>query len=405
MTTPAPDIKDLDNLDAASCDSGSFVANHVQNIPRSGIRDFFELVQGRPDVISLGVGEPDFSTPWHIREATIYALEQGKTSYTSNLGLLSLRKEISRYMAKHFAVEYNSDKEIIVTVGVSEAVDLALRALINPGDEVIYHQPCYVSYHPGIALAHGNPVPVPTTVDDHFALTADSLAKVITPQSKVLLLNFPSNPTGATLPRQEQEKIARLCSQHNLIVISDEIYAELTYEGQHTSIASLPGMKERTILLHGLSKAYAMTGYRIGFACAAPEIIEAMMRVHQYSMLCASIIAQEAAIEALANGQEAMLRMKESFYERRNFIVYHFNRIGLTCLKPQGAFYAFPDITKSGLSSKDFAHRLVDQENVAVVPGTAFGNEGEGFVRCSYATSMDLLQSAVERMERFMASL
>ncbi|MEM9446169.1 MAG: aminotransferase class I/II-fold pyridoxal phosphate-dependent enzyme [Verrucomicrobiota bacterium] len=386
-------------------DSESFIAEHIRNIPRSGIRDFFELVQGRQDIISLGIGEPDFVTPWHIREATIYALEQGKTSYTSNLGLLSLRKSISYYLEKNFQIRYQPENEIIITVGVSEAIDLALRAIINPGDEILYHQPCYVSYSPSILLARGVPIPVMTKPENDFSLKAEDIAPLITSKTKALLLNFPTNPTGAVLPKEEAQKIAKLCSENNILVISDEVYAELTYDGEHVSIASLPGMRERTIFLHGLSKAYAMTGFRLGYACASAPLVEAMMRVHQYSMLCASIMSQEAAIEALENGKTEMERMKSSYQERRNYIVHHFKRLGLTCFEPQGAFYVFPSIQSTGLSSHEFAHQLVNQENVAVVPGNAFGEGGEGFIRCSYATSMKLLEEAMHRIERFCKSM
>jgi len=275
------------------------IASHVRAIPRSGIRDFFEIVQGMKDVISLGVGEPDFVTPWHIREAAIYALETGRTSYTSNLGLLKLREAIAASLEKHFQLSYNPKNQILIAVGVSEAMDIAFRAVINPGDEVIYHEPCYVSYSPGVALAHGVAVPVSCKARNGFAVTAEAIEKVITPRSKALVLNFPTNPTGGTMTRQELQKIAEVVKRHNLLVITDEIYSELTFEGEHVSIAALPGMQERTIFLHGFSKAYAMTGFRIGYACGPVEIIEAMMRIHQYSMLCASIISQEAALEAI----------------------------------------------------------------------------------------------------------
>jgi aminotransferase len=380
-----------------------FLAGHVRDIPRSGIRDFFEIVQSMQNVISLGIGEPDFVTPWRIREAAIYALEKGRTGYTSNLGTPALRKEIARYVHQHFEVAYDPAREIIVTVGVSEAIDIALRSIINPGDEVIFHQPCYVSYHPSITLVHGVGVPVETRAEDGFALKAEQLARAITPRTKALMLNFPTNPTGAILPRSEQEKIARLCVEHDLVVLSDEIYSELTYEGKHSSIASLPGMKERTIFLHGFSKAFAMTGFRIGYACAPAALTEGMMRVHQYAMLCASIISQEAAVEALRNGESAMQQMREQYRLRRNFLVKAFNEMGLECLNPRGAFYLFPSIAGTGLESKDFSLRLLKEENVAVVPGTAFGTGGRGFIRCSYATAMDQIEIAAERIARFVA--
>jgi aminotransferase len=383
----------------------NFIASHVQAIPRSGIRDFFEIVQSMHDVISLGIGEPDFVTPWHIREAAIYALERGKTGYTSNLGLPRLRQSISRYVKKHYDIEYDPKTEILVAVGVSEAMDIALRAVINPGDEVIYHEPCYVSYNPSIALAHGVAVPVATSMAQEFSLKAEQIAEKITPKSKVLILNFPTNPTGAVLPLEELKKIAALCVKHDLLVITDEIYSELTYEGAHHSIAAIPGMKERTIFLHGFSKAFAMTGFRIGYACAPMALTEAMMRIHQYSMLCASIISQEAAIEALENGQPAMLEMKEHYHQRRNLIVTELKAMGLNCFQPNGAFYVFPDISKTGLHSREFAVRLLEEEKVAVVPGNAFGVSGEGFVRCSYATALDQIEIAMERMASFVKRL
>lgn len=382
------------------------ISRQVAAIPRSGIRDFFELVQGRDDVISLGVGEPDFATPWHIREAAIYSLEKGNTSYTSNLGLMSLRKAISGYVRSFFKVEYKAASEVLVTVGVSEAIDLALRALVNPGDEVIYHSPCYVSYLPSIALAYGVPVDVATKKEDGFALKAEMLEAAITPKTRVLMLNFPTNPTGAVTPPEELEKIAALCVKHDLIVLSDEIYSELRYDGVgHTSIASMPGMRERTILLHGFSKAFAMTGFRLGYACAPEPLIEAMMKIHQYAMLCAPITSQAAALEALENGHEAMVKMRESYHQRRDFLVGRLNEIGLQCHSPGGAFYVFPDISATGLTSKEFAMRLLESEDVAAVPGDAFGAAGQGFLRCCYATSFEELKTAMRRMERFVKSL
>ncbi len=380
---------------------GQSVAAHVQAIPPSGIRDFFELVQGMKEVISLGVGEPDFITPWHIREAAIYALEKGRTSYTSNLGLLRLREAIARSLADHFRVSYDPKREILVAVGVSEAMDIALRALINPGDEIIYHEPCYVSYSPSIALCHGVPVPVACTAEDGFAVSAPALERAVTPRTKAVVLNFPTNPTGGTMTRPQLERIAELIVRRNLIVITDEIYAELTFEGEHVSIASLPGMKDRTVFLHGFSKAYAMTGFRIGYACGPAEIIEAMMRIHQYSMLCASIISQEAALEAIQYGENDTFEMREQYRLRRNFIVKAFNEMGLKCHLPRGSFYAFPSIQATGLSSKEFAVRLLEEEKVACVPGSAFGPSGEGYLRCCFATALDQIEVAVERMERF----
>lgn len=380
----------------------SKIASLVQKIPRSGIRDFFEIVQSMDDVISLGIGEPDFVTPWHIREAAIYALEKGKTSYTSNLGAPRLRKAIADYIKKHFAVSYESKNEILVSVGVSEAIDLALRAILNPGEEVIYHEPSYVSYSPTITLAGGHSVSIATNANDGFMLRAEDLEKKITPRTKALLINFPTNPTGAVMPVDELQKIADLCIQHDLLVLTDEIYSELIYDGTtHTSIASLPGMKERTILLHGVSKAFAMTGWRIGFACGPSEIIEAMMKIHQYSILCAPIMCQEAAVEALTHGEKSVASMREEYQHRRNFIVHAFREHGLECALPLGAFYVFPNITSTGLTSKDFAMQLLHEKKVAVVPGTAFGECGEGFIRCSYATSMEHLKEAAEKIGDF----
>ncbi|MFC5049281.1 aminotransferase class I/II-fold pyridoxal phosphate-dependent enzyme [Rubritalea spongiae] len=382
------------------------IARQVGEVPRSGIRDFFELVQGRPDVISLGVGEPDFATPWNIREAAIYSLEKGNTSYTSNLGLLQLRKLISEYVGGFFKVDYEASNEVLITVGVSEAIDLALRALLNPGDEVIFHEPCYVSYSPSITMAYGDAVPVETFKQDNFSLKASTLEKVITSKSRVLMLNFPTNPTGATIGKEDLEEIAELCIKHDLMVISDEIYSELRYEkADHISIASLPGMKERTILLHGFSKAFAMTGFRLGYACAPQPIIEAMMKIHQYSMLCAPITSQAAAIEALQNGAESVEKMKASYHQRRDYMVKRLNEMGLPCHTPGGAFYVFPEISHLGLSSKEFALRLLDAKDVAAVPGDAFGKCGEGFLRCCYATSMDEIVVAMDRMEAFVSDL
>jgi aminotransferase len=382
------------------------IANHVRDIPRSGIRDFFEIVQSMKEVISLGIGEPDFHTPWRIREAAIYSLERGHTGYTSNLGLPVLRERISSYVAKHFQVNYDAKTEIIVTVGVSEAIDLALRALVNPGDEVLYHEPCYVSYSPSVTMAHGIPVAVPTRAEENFRLTAEALALKITPASKVLMLNFPCNPTGATQSRAELEKIAALCVQHDLVVLSDEIYSELTYDGaEHVSIASLPGMRERTVFLHGFSKAFAMTGFRVGYACAPPILTEAMMKVHQYAILCANTMAQDAAIEALENGAKDVEMMRKEYELRRNFIVRSLNDLGLETFKPLGAFYVFPKIASTGLSSREFSLQLLEKKKVACVPGTAFGPSGEGFMRCSYATSLEQIKEAVERIGEFVGEL
>ena len=386
-------------------ESRSPLAKHVQALPPSGIREFFELVQGRRDVISLGVGEPDFSAPWKVREAAIYALERGRTGYTSNLGLAKLRGAIAGYVKDNFTVEYDPAEEILVTVGVSEALDLGLRALINPGDEVIYHEPCYVSYMPSIALTHGKAVPVACTAGTGFSVRAKSIEQAVTPRSRVLVLNFPTNPTGGTMTRETLIEIAAVVEQYNLIVIADEIYAELTFEGEHTSIAALPGMKDRTIFLHGFSKAYAMTGFRIGYACGPEELISAMTRIHQYSMLCASVISQEAALEAILNGGDALAEMREAYRQRRNFMVRALNDMGLDCHSPRGSFYTFPSVQTTGLSSKEFAMRLLKEEQVACVPGNAFGASGEGHLRCCFAAGLDAIEQAMERMARYVKKI
>jgi len=382
----------------------SRIAAHVRNIPRSGIRDFFEIVQSMKDVISLGIGEPDFVTPWHIRETAIFSLEKGHTGYTSNLGLPRLRRSIAKYVEKHFAVSYDPHEEIIVTVGVSEAIDLAMRALLNPGDEVLFHEPCYVSYSPSIALAGGRAVAVTTRAEDDFVLRIADLEKAVTSRTRVLLLNFPTNPTGAVMPPEELQKIAAFAVKHDLVVLTDEIYSELTYDDlTHHSIAALPGMKERTLFLHGFSKAFAMTGWRIGFACGPNDIIEAMMKIHQYSIMCASTMAQEAAIEALERGQRSMERMREEYRLRRNYIVSALNEVGIPCHLPKGAFYVFPDIRGTGRTSKEFSLQLLEKKKVAVVPGGAFGASGEGYIRCSYATGLGQIKIAVERIGEFVS--
>ena len=381
------------------------IADHVREIPRSGIRDFFEIVQTMEDVISLGIGEPDFATPWHIREAAIYALERGRTGYTSNLGLPRLRRSISDYVRKHFALRYDPLSEILVSVGVSEAIDLALRALLNPGDEVLYHEPCYVSYAPSITLARGVARPIETSAEHGFCLLPEDLEKAITPRSKVLMLNFPTNPTGATMTTSQWEQIAAICVRRDLVVLTDEIYSELTFDcGTHATIATCPGMQERTVFLHGLSKAFAMTGWRIGFACAPAPLIEAMMKIHQYAILCAPIMGQDAAIEALDRGEESVASMRREYELRRNFITRALNDMGLECHKPKGSFYVFPKISSTGLSSRDFSMRLLHEHKVAVVPGTAFGRSGEGHVRCSFATRLDQIKIAMERMAVFVSA-
>jgi len=383
----------------------SAIAAHLDGVPRSGIRDFFEIVSTRKDIISLGIGEPDFVTPWRIREESIHALERGSTSYTANLGMLELRREIAAYVRRSYGVEYDPQTEIIVTVGVSEALDLAVRALINPGDEVIYHEPCYVSYAPVVAFAHGRAVAARTSREQDFRLNRDQLEALVTDRTKALLLNFPTNPTGAVLLRRDLEGIAEFAVEHDLIVLSDEIYSELTYESERISIAAMPAMRNRTVFLNGFSKAWAMTGFRIGFACAPPDLTEAMMKIHQYTMLCAPVLSQWAAVDALRNGDGDIVEMREAYRQRRNLIHSSLNAMGLTCHKPSGAFYAFPYIGHLGLSSKDFALRLLDEKKVACVPGTAFGDSGEGFLRCAYATDIEELKEAMERMADFVESL
>jgi aminotransferase len=378
------------------------LSTQIRDLPRSGIRDFFELVIGRSDVISLGVGEPDKSTPWPIREAVIRSLEKGQTSYTSNLGLEPLRVLISEYVEKLFHVTYDPKTEILVTVGVSEALDIAFRAVLNPGDEVVYHEPCYVSYNPSIKMAYGVPVAVETREENNFALMAADVEKAITPKTKIIALNFPTNPTGGIMPPEELEKIAALAVKHDLFVFTDEIYCELLYDGRtHKSIVEYPGMRERTVLLHGFSKAFAMTGWRLGYACAPAPLREAMMKVHQYCMLCAPIMSQIAGIEALKMGPSAYEEMRQSYEQRRNIIVARLNGMGLHCFNPGGAFYVFPEIRSTGLTSKEFALGLLEKKSVAVVPGSAFGAAGEGFVRCCYATAPELIVKAMDLMEEF----
>ncbi|WP_372807289.1 aminotransferase class I/II-fold pyridoxal phosphate-dependent enzyme [Pontiella sp.] len=383
----------------------SKIAKTVRNIPRSGIRDFFEIVSTREDVISLGIGEPDFSTPWHIRDAAVRALDRGATSYTSNLGMLSLRRGIAQYVEKKTGIGYRPADEVLLTVGVSEGLDLAIRALVEPGDEVIYHEPSYVSYNPLIQFAHGVPVAIQTRKENGFRLTRAELEQYATPKSKVLLLNYPNNPTGAILSKKDVEEIAAFAIERDLIVLTDEIYDELTYDRAHFSIISVPGMKERTIYLHGFSKAWAMTGWRMGFTCAPPELTDAMMKIHQYTMLCAPILSQEASIEALKNAETDIAYMKGEYKKRRNFIHASFEEMGIPCIRPEGAFYAFADVSKFGMTSKEFALKLLDEQNVACVPGTAFGPCGEGFIRCSYATSLEEIKEAMVRIARFIAKL
>lgn len=382
-----------------------FIAKHVVTLPKSGIRDFFSIAATVKDVVSLGIGEPDFVTPWHIREAAIFALEKGKTSYTDNLGMKSLRVAISEYVEDHFHVSYNPDNEILVSVGASEAIDLAIRALVNPGDKVMYHEPCFVSYNPSISLCHGVPVGVATSGRDKFALDMEAVKKAWQPGVKAFVINFPTNPTGGTMDRKTLEQLAAFAKEKDFMIISDEIYAELTFDGEHISIASIPGMRERTIFIHGFSKAFAMTGFRMGYACGPREIIDAMMKTHQYAIMCASIIAQEAAVEALKNGQPDVEFMREKYRERRDFIVRRFNELGMPCHLPRGTFYAFPNIEKFGRTSMEVATMLVSEAKVAMVPGTAFGASGEGYLRASFATSFDNIAKACDRIEKILPKL
>ncbi len=382
-----------------------FISEKVRNIPPSGIRKFFDLVLEMEGVISLGVGEPDFVTPWHIREACIYSLEKGVTSYTSNYGLLELRELISRCIRKECNVDYDPKSEILVTTGVSEAADLAFRAVINPGDEVIIPEPCYVSYKPSVSLAGGKPVPVPTYQDNEFRVTADQIRKSITGRTKAMVLSYPNNPTGAVMGRKDLEDIAEVVNENDLVVISDEVYGKLTYEGIHTCFSSISGMRERSIILNGFSKSHAMTGMRLGYAVGSEALIAAMTKIHQYAMLCAPVTAQMGGIEALKNGDGEMKKMVREYDRRRRLMVSGLNKLGLDCFEPKGAFYAFPSIKSTGMSSEEFAGRLLKEQKVAVVPGDVFGDCGAGYLRCSYATSRDELLEALARIEAFLDSL
>lgn len=386
-------------------DTSSYLANHVKALPKSKIRELFALAKQMDNTVSLGIGEPDFTTPWRIREASIYALEKGKTSYTDNRGLYALRTGIADFLTQHFNVSYDPDSEIIVTIGTSQALDSALRALINPGDKILYHEPCYVSYHPGVTLSHGIPIIVETHAKDHFKVRSQALREAWEPGCKALVLNFPTNPTGGVIDKEELQAIADFAQEKDLIVITDEIYAELTYEREHTSIASLKGMKDRTLFMHGFSKNYAMTGFRVGYVCGPKGIIEGILKIHQYGILCAPILSQEAAIEALKSGWESVQFMRDQYKTRRDYIVKRFNDMGLTCHLPHGAFYSFPSITSTGLNEVDFTKRLLQEEQVAVVPGSAFGKSGEGFIRASFATSYNQIIEATKRIERFLQKL
>lgn len=385
--------------------SRSRVAALVRDLPPSGIREFFELVIGRDDVVSLGVGEPDFVTPWRIREAAIYSIEQGRTSYTSNAGLLSLRKAIARYLHDRFQVEVDPATECLITVGASEGIDLAFRAILEPGDEVIVPEPCYIAYDPLVKLAGGVPVPMHCSGERGFRFDVELFERLITPRTRALFINYPSNPTGATIPREDLERIARVCASREIVIVSDEIYAELSYDERHTSIASIPEAADWTILLSGFSKAFAMTGWRIGYATGPAEIIAAMTKIHQFNMLCAPITGQVAAEVALNEGLEDMAAMIETYHQRRDFFHSGLEAIGLPCIRPEGAFYMFPSIAKTGLSSMDFCKRLLNEESVAVVPGSAFGPSGQGHFRASYAASFRTLELALKGIERFLGRL
>ncbi len=378
------------------------LARHIVGLPKSGIREFFDIVNTRQGVISLAIGEPDFDTPWHIREASIQSLEEGYSHYTGNAGLMPLREAIAAYVRERFGGAYDPAHEVLVTVGASEGLDVTLRALLNPGDEVLYHEPCFVSYGPEIAMAHGVPVPVETREEDNFRLSVEALEAKVSPRTKALVVNFPNNPTGAVLTREDVEAIAAFAIRHDLIVISDEIYAELTWGGRrHVSFASVPALRERLVLMHGYSKAWAMTGFRMAYVCAPAWLMETILKIHQYAIMCASTPSQYAALEAMRQPAEDMAPMLRAYEMRRNYLQAAFAEIGIPMHTPAGAFYAFPRIARFGLSSREFAVRLLDAANVAVVPGTAFGACGEGFVRCSYATGMEQLKEAVARIARF----
>jgi len=381
------------------------LSSRLLNIKPSGIRKFFDLLDGTEDVISLGIGEPDFVTPWHIRDAGAYSLEKGYTYYTPNSGLTELRSEISKYMKRRFNLEYSPTNEMVVTVGGSEAIDLAVRALVEPGDEVLIPEPSFVCYDPITVLAGGTSVPIRTYKEDKFRLTPENLEAAITPKSKLLVLPYPNNPTGAIMTKEALEAIAEVVIRHDLIVLSDEIYSELTYDAHHISPASIPGMRERTIIVNGFSKAYAMTGWRLGYACAPAEIMSCMVKIHQYAIMSAPTTAQFAAIEAMRSGDNDIREMREEYDRRRRFVCDRLNSLGLTCFEPQGAFYIFPSIEKTGLSSEEFCHRLLKTRKVAVIPGNAFGECGEGFVRCCYACSMRDLAEALARIEHFLEDL
>ncbi len=381
------------------------LSNKVINIKPSGIRKFFDLVSEMKDVISLGVGEPDFDTPWHIRDEGIYAFEKGRTFYTSNSGLKDLRFEISNYINRTQNISYNPDSEILVTVGGSEAIDIGIRALVNNGDEVIIPQPSYVSYEPCAILANAKPVIVNLQAKNQFRLTAEELQKAVTPRTKLLILPFPNNPTGSIMEKDDLEKIAEVIIDNDIYVMSDEIYSELTYNGKHVSIASLPKMKERTILINGFSKSYAMTGWRLGYACAPKEIVKQMLKIHQFAIMCAPTTSQYAAVEAIKNGDDDVAQMRQAYNQRRRFLINAFKEMNLPCFEPFGAFYVFPCIKEFGMTSEEFATKLLQEEKVAAIPGSAFGESGEGYLRISYAYSLDNLKSAMIRLNNYVNRL
>ena len=377
----------------------------VVEIKPSGIRKFFDIVQEMKGAISLGVGEPDFATPWHIREEGIYALEKARTHYTSNAGLVELRNEINTYLTRRYGVSYDPKHEILVTVGGSEAIDLAIRAMVCPGEEVIIPQPCYVSYEPCVILTQGVPVTIPLQEKNEFRLTAQELRDAITEKTKLLVLPFPNNPTGAIMTKEDLKAIAEVCIEKDIYVVSDEIYSELTYGTKHVSVASIPGMRERTILINGFSKGHAMTGWRLGYACGPEEIIQQMTKIHQFAIMCAPTTSQYAAVDALKNGDEDVAMMRDAYDKRRRYVLHELRDMGLTCFEPYGAFYVFPCIKEFGMSSEDFATKLLQEEKVAIVPGTAFGDSGEGFLRISYAYSLENLKEALGRLRRFVTKL
>ena len=386
--------------------SNRFVAENIRNMPFSGIRKFFDIASEMEDVVSLGVGEPDFPTPWNIREEAIFSLERRRTMYTSNAGMPELRNEISRYMSEKYDLSYDPVSQVLVTVGASEGIDVALRAIIEPGDEVLVVEPCFVSYKPCVKMAGGIPVPVPTSASSEFRLSPDDISSRLTSKTKAILISYPNNPTGAVMERSNLESIASVVNDNDILVISDEIYSELTYgENKHISIASLPGFEERTIVLNGFSKAFAMTGWRLGYACGPADIITAMTKIHQYTMMCAPTMAQYGGIEALRNCSESVAQMREEYDYRRRYMLSAFEEIGIECFEAKGAFYLFPSIKQFGMSSEEFCMTLLNEQKLAVVPGSAFGDCGDGFIRCSYAYSIDSIKEALLRLEAFVNKL